>query len=124
MLAPGRDKNQQAGQDLPESRKIRPQIVHVHSTRKKQVSMWSVQGEYSTRGTHKQLHFRHFLIHFFHEGDDKLDKLVLKKMLGVIVRNQKADIVSLRVTGVSKDQATKELDHDCRNEPLQASFGG
>lgn len=49
----------------------------------------------SSRYTHKQLHFRHFLVNFFHEGYNEFNKLVLEEMLCVIVRNQKADIVSL-----------------------------
>jgi hypothetical protein len=61
------------------------------------------RGECSTWDTHKQLHFRHFLVHFFHEGNNKLDKLVLEEMFCVIVGDQEADIVSLRVTDVSKD---------------------
>jgi hypothetical protein len=45
--------------------------------------------------TYEELHFRDFLVDFFHELDDEVDKLMLQHLFRVEVRDQERDIVPL-----------------------------
>lgn len=47
--------------------------------------------------TYEELHLRDFLIHLFHELDNKVDKLVLQHGFGVEVGDQERDIIALAV---------------------------
>ena len=45
--------------------------------------------------TYEELHFRDLLVNLLHELDDKVDQFVLEHLLGMEIRNEERDVVTL-----------------------------
>ena len=61
------------------------------------------------RETYEKLHLRYLLVYLLHELNDEVHQLVLQHLLGVEVRNQERDIITLDWFPPQNDKALRSL---------------
>ena len=81
------------------------------------VSMYAEQAATTLVETYEELHLRYLLVHLLHELYDEIHKLMLQHLLGMVIRDQERDIITLAYT-----VSLLSILSSCRGLPVQQTY--